>query len=203
MKKQTRPAEPEVLQKNASKWNSAWTSLRASNPSAKFNWYQIDGRSAREWILPALREMNQCHCSFCDAFPLEATTNEPIEHFKPKSDYRFYAEAYNWHNLFYSCDFCQRVKGEKWSDELIAPDTNEYSFHDYFMFDFTTGAISPNPRALADTQARAQTTIAIYGLDLDPRRRMRLTEARKWSKSIEHEIDSWAYRDFVNPQGLT
>ena len=147
--------------------------------------------------------MNDCHCSFCDGFPLEAITNEPIEHFKPKSDPRFYAEAYNWSNLYYSCDFCQRTKGEKWSDQLQAPDENGYKFHEYFIFDFTTGAISPNPKSSVTIQVRAQTTIAFYGLDLASRRRMRLAEARKWSKSIEPEIDSWAYRDFVNPQGLS
>lgn len=203
MKKQTRPAEPEALRKNASKWNETWISLRANNPSAKFTWYQFGGRSAREWILPALRKMNECHCSFCDAYPLEAITNEPIEHFRPKSDPRFHGDAYSWSNLYYSCDFCQRSKGEKWNDLLIAPDAIEYHFQDYFMFDFTTGAVVPNPRASAEFRERAKITIALYGLDLEPRRRMRLVEARKWSKSVGQEIDSWAYRNFVNLQGLS
>ncbi len=179
MKKQTRPTEPEVLQQNAAKWNAAWAALRAKNPSASFNWYQFKGKSAREWILPTLREMNDAHCSFCDAFPLEAITNEPIEHFKPKSDPRFHNEAYSWSNLFYSCDFCQGQKREQWDDQLLAPDATEYSFHHFFIFDFTTGAIAPNPTASFDMQERARITIEMYGLDLDPRRRMRREEARK------------------------
>ena len=199
MKKQIRPAEPEVLRNNASKWNEQWSSLRSSNPSAKFSWYQIKGRSARDWILPDLRKMNESHCSFCDAFPLEASSNEPVEHFKPKSDPRFYRLAFSWTNLYYSCDFCQGIKREKWDDLLLAPDASDYDFSEYFMFDFGTGAIAPNPIASPDKQARAQMTIELYGLDRDARRRLRRIEARKWSQSSGHEIDSWAYRNFIAP----
>lgn len=203
MKKQTRPSEPEVLQQNAAKWNAAWASLRARNPSASFTWYKVEGKSAREWILPTLREMNDAHCSFCDAFPLEATTNEPIEHFKPKSNPRFHNEAFSWTNLYYSCVFCQSQKGEHWNDLLLAPDSAEYHFHHYFIFDFTTGGIAPNPTASIVMQERARITIEMYGLDLDPRRRMRREEARKWSRSTDQEIEKWAYRDFVNPQAAS
>ncbi len=203
MKKQSRPPEPKVLVDNSAKWNAQWTSLRSKNSSATFPWYTVDGRSSRDWILPALREMNQAHCSFCDAYPLEASTKEPIEHFKPKSDPRFYGEAYTWGNLYYCCPRCNETKGESWDDRLIAPDKDDYNFHDYFIFDFTTGAMSPNPRASNENQQRALCTIKLYGLDLEERRRYRLVETRKWLASIEQEIDSWAYRDFVNPQRLS
>lgn len=199
MKKQTRPAEPEVLSKHASQWNEQWSSLKATNPTAKFNWYQVNGRSARDWVLPELRKMNESHCSFCDSFPLEASSNEPVEHFRPKSDARFYDQAYSWTNLYYSCEFCQRAKGEKWSDLLLAPDADDYAFSEYFMFDFTTGAISPTPGISPDKKERAQTTIDLYGLDREPRRRFRLMVARNWLKSTDQEIDSWAYRNFVQP----
>lgn len=202
MKKQTRPVEPQVLQDNSAKWNAQWSALRAKNPSAGFSWYQLDGRSVRDWILPVLREMNQGHCSFCDAYPLEASTNEPIEHFRPKSRPEFHDLAYTWHNLFYSCNFCQSHKRETWNDLLIAPDADDYEFHDYFIFDFTTGAMSENPRESQETQARARCTIELYGLDSDSRRRFRLIELIKWTKSVDREDNVWAYRDFVNSQSL-
>ncbi len=202
MKKQLRPDEPQVLQDNSVKWNARWVSLRAKNPVARFSWYKFDKRSARDWILTVLREMNQGHCSFCDAFPLEASTNEPIEHFRPKSKPEFYHLAYSWSNLFYSCPFCQSQKLETWNDLLIAPDDCNYVFHDYFMFDFTTGAISENPKAPQEMQERARCTIDLYGLDSDPRRRYRLVEQDKWKKSVNRDDNAWAYRDFVNPPGL-
>jgi len=98
MRPQVRPSEPEVLKANSQKWNDQWVKLKTGNPSASFSWYRIENQSARDLILPALREMNQRHCSFCDSFPLERQ-GEPIEHFRPKSDPRFLHLAYTWTNL--------------------------------------------------------------------------------------------------------
>ena len=67
-----------------------------------------------------------------------------------------------------------RAKGEKWSDLLLAPDAVDYAFSEYFMFDFTTGAISPTPGIAPDKKERAQTTIDRCGLHREPRRRLRL-----------------------------
>jgi uncharacterized protein (TIGR02646 family) len=200
MKKQIRPDEPQVLRENAAKWNEQWSTLKSGNHKARFSWYQINGRSAREWILPVLRVMNQAHCSFCDSFPLEGSSNEPIEHFKPKSDQRFYNLAYTWDNLFYSCEFCQNSKRERWDDDLIAPDAVDYEFSKYFVFDFATGAISPNLSALPRDQVRAQTTIDYYDLDTDSRRRGRLMEARIWCDSTAQLLDYFAYRNFIAPE---
>ena len=197
MKKQLRPEVPQILKDNSGKWNQQWAARRASNSSATFSWYQWEGISVRDWILPILRDMNQEHCSFCDSFPLFASTNEPIEHFRPKSNPLFYDQAFTWSNLYYSCPLCQSCKGEKWDDGLLAPDVDEYVLHDYFVFDFTTGGISPNPSASLSHQERARCTIELYGLDLAVRRRSRLLEARKWQKTGEQDIDDWAYRDFL------
>ena len=61
MRKIHRSSEPDILVQNASKWNSQWTDLKAKNPSAQFNWYRVDGKSARDWILPDLAAMTQGH----------------------------------------------------------------------------------------------------------------------------------------------
>src|SRR5467141_3972874 len=99
MRKQTRPPTPEVLVKHGERWSRRWADLREKNPSASFQWYVADGLSARDWLLPVLKEMTQDHCAFCDKFPFDDCSPEPIEHFKPKSDERFYADAYAWENL--------------------------------------------------------------------------------------------------------
>jgi uncharacterized protein (TIGR02646 family) len=198
MRKQTRPPIPDILQKHGERWTRQWIELRAKNASAAFHWYQVEGKSAREWLLPQLKVMPQGHCAFCDCFPLDDRSQEPIEHFKPKTDPRFYAEAYAWDNLYYCCDCCQSSKGEQWDDRLLRPDAEDYSFSRYFMFDYTTGEIKANCLANAPDQTRATVTIELYGLDLAAKRRSRCLELRKWQRSSERDLDLWAYRDFLD-----
>ncbi|MEM9365053.1 MAG: hypothetical protein AAGD07_03585 [Planctomycetota bacterium] len=197
MRKQVRPDEPEVLTENADEWNARWKATREKNPSAKFVWYKWKRKSSREWLLPALRELNQEHCCFCDAAPLPGVSAEPIEHFRPKSDSRFYDLAYTWPNLFYACEACQSSKLNRWDDRLIAPDETDYTFERYFAFDFSTGAISPNPHASIDEKDRARETIHLFGLDSEIRRRRRRETLRKWQNSNLRDIDDFPYRDFL------
>lgn len=201
MRKQTRPPIPEILQKHGERWTRQWVELREKNPCATFQWYQADGKSARAWLLPHLKAMTQGHCAFCDCFPMDDRSKEPIEHFKPKSDPGFYSEAYAWENLYYCCDCCQSSKGERWDDRLLRPDSDDYSFLKYFLFDYTTGEIKANCLASAPDQARATVTIEHYGLDLAEKRRGRCLELRKWQRSSERELDEWAYRDFLDSVG--
>ncbi|HPM81361.1 MAG TPA: TIGR02646 family protein [Candidatus Anammoximicrobium sp.] len=198
MRKQTRPPVPAILQKNGERWTRQWVELRGKNPIAAFQWYQADGMSARTWLLPHLKDMTQGHCAFCDCFPLDDRSKEPIEHFKPKSDARFYAEAYSWQNLYYCCDCCQSSKRERWDDRLLRPDADDYSFTKYFVFDYTTGEIRANSRASVEDQSRAETTIALYGLDLSEKRLARRLELRKWQRSVDRRLDEWAYRDYLD-----
>jgi uncharacterized protein (TIGR02646 family) len=198
MRRQLRPPLPDVLVRQGERWTRQWTELRAANPKAAFQWYQADGRSAREWLLPCLKDMTQGHCAFCDSFPLDDRSTEPIEHFRPKSDPRFYAQAYAWENLFYCCDRCQKSKREQWDDGLLRPDADDYTFLRYFMFDYTTGEIRPNILANTADQTRAQVTIAMYGLDLPERRSGRRRELRDWQRmSGQDDLDNRAYRDFL------
>ena len=117
-----RTAVPEVLLLKGDRWAQQWVARRERNPNATFTWYQHENKSAREWLLPLLRDMTDGHCSFCDSFPLEGQSNEPIEHFRPKSN--FPCLAFEWGNLYYCCEKCQTSKQEEWSEELLAPDPN-------------------------------------------------------------------------------
>src|SRR5205814_1060534 len=121
--------------------------------------------------------------SFCDGFPVDDVSVDTIEHFRPKCFGQFPQLAYTWTNLYYCCSSCQSHKGEKWDDELIAPDLPEYAFNRYFEFDFTTGAIRPSSTAGETEQRQAKATIQTYGLDTTARRRYRRLALKKWSES--------------------
>ena len=81
MRKQTRPLLPAEL----ATFCEEWQQTHDARTSAGFDWYERDGKDAREHLVPHLHKMNQGHCSFCDAYPLADRSNEPIEHFQPSS----------------------------------------------------------------------------------------------------------------------
>ena len=186
-----------ALRENCDRWNEQWVARCSASTTPTFRWYQVDGKTARDHILEALRNQTQRHCSFCDAFPVAGVTNEPIEHFRPKNQFPSY--AYTWTNLYYCCNACQSAKGEKWDERLLHADSAEFEFSRYFEFDFTTGQIRPDPFATDPDQKRAQVTIELYSLDSSHRRSNRLDELRNYDKNSE--IDRWAYRDFVGMGG--
>ncbi len=194
MRKLIRPAAPSVLQEHSERWNNQWKELKTNSPSAQFHWYAFEKRSARDWILKDLATMTQGHCAFCDRFTVEP---ESVEHFRPKSDPRFLHLAYSWGNLYFCCGGCQNYKREQWDEGLLNPDADDYVFDRYFAFDFTTGALIPNPAASDANQQRADVTIRLYGLDSTERRRFRLMELRNWQRTDGMELDEFAYRDFV------
>lgn len=101
--------EPLILRENHVRWTAKWVKSSQDNTAAKFNWYQFEGRSAREHILPSLAEQTDSHCSFCDAFPVRGVSNEIIEHFRPKS--QFPDLAYSWINLYYCSTLASPPKG--------------------------------------------------------------------------------------------
>ena len=196
MRKFNRAAEPAVCTTHSAKWNDQWVELRKTNPNASFNWYQVEGKTARDHMLPTLYAQSQGHCCFCDAFPVAGVSNQTIEHFRPKS--QFPHLAYSWTNLYYCCDACQNAKLEQWEEQLLHADAEDYQFSRYFEFDFTTGAIRPNMLANEADQQRAAITIRLYGLDSPDRRRNRQDEAERYAKPGCKASELWAYRDFLD-----
>ena len=197
MRKQPRPAAPAVLAENNAKWNAQWVALRQRNPQAAFQWYTVDGKTCREWILPELEAMTQGHCAFCDAFPFDDKSMEPIEHFRPKSNPMFHHLAFEWTNLYYACDRCQSSKNSQWVDELLAPDESGYEFSDFFCYELTTGELMPNPVATEERQNRARETIRVFDLDNPKRRSRRCREFHIWRRSSARDLDDVGYRDFI------
>jgi uncharacterized protein (TIGR02646 family) len=199
MRKQTRTAEPEVLANHAQKWNDDWADKvnNQGKTSKDFNWHQVDKTSVRDLIVPALRQMNQEHCCFCDCYPLADRSKEPVEHFRPKMEFPHL--AFTWTNLYYICDACNSTKREQWSltVELLAPDADDYEFGHYFEFDYTNGAIRPLLTADPDQQARADLTIRLYGLDTLARRRYRRQALEQWEDSSKQDIHARSYRVYL------
>jgi len=146
-----------------------------------------------------LTAMTNEHCAFCDGGDLGAMSRETLEHFRPKSRKEFYRLAYNWENLYPCCDRCQSEKLEKYDAALLIADEAGYDFNDYFMVDYITGEILPNPLASAANQHRADTTIRIYGLNVEPRTKIRKKELKRYLQRDESTdvLDDFSYRFFL------
>ena len=94
------------------------------------------GFSWRKGIYTKLRnELNLLakeHCTFCDGYPFDMS-KETIEHYRPKNI--FPLEAYDWNNLFYSCDSCQSYANKTPFEETLKPDHRNYLFDAFFYVD--------------------------------------------------------------------
>jgi uncharacterized protein (TIGR02646 family) len=73
---------------------------------------------ASKAVKDALRDAQHKKCAFCESF-FDATGYGDVEHFRPKAGYRqrqtdelkrpgYYWLAYEWANLFYSCQLCNQ-----------------------------------------------------------------------------------------------
>ena len=102
MKYFKRLEEPDFLLRTARRWIKQWTNLKGRKPGALFQWYKYEGLPVNQHLCPLLARQTQDHCSYCDAFPARAA-DETIDHFRPKSDIRFYDQTYSWGNLYFAC----------------------------------------------------------------------------------------------------
>jgi uncharacterized protein (TIGR02646 family) len=208
MRKQNRPELPPEVYALAVKWQQQWDDSRSEvaeenlrtgkNRTASFTWYEHNKKTARDHFLPFLREMNQGHCSFCDAYPIGDRSNEPIEHFQPKGT--FPELAFVWTNLYYICEGCNTSKNDNYDPLLIRPDAKDYEFTRYFSFTIR-GEIEPNQFAPDTEQSRARVTIQLYALNDSERCRMRLEEFN-YRYQQHNPIDFYAYRDFLEFSAL-
>ena len=157
---------PDFLTDNWETWGNEYAARKLANPSYSFNWKQYQNQPVNQRLLPVLREQTQHHCSYCDAYPPKLP-DKTIDHFKPKGDARFYHLAYHWENLYFACGHCQKAKMEQFDDALLRPDEIDYYFEQYFIFNFSTGEIEVNPIASDEEKRRAETTIRLFGFNLE------------------------------------
>lgn len=193
MMKIERPHAPDFLRRNYKKWGKRYKRKR-DNPrqSNDFNWATFQSQKVNQLLLPTLQEMTNCHCSFCDGFPLDAL-GETIEHFRSKSRYPLL--SYFWGNLFYCCHHCQKSKGENPERLLLKPDAADYSFEKYFLFDYITGNIEINPALSSETEkAKAKNIIKLYGLNEYNRPKRRKDCLQRFLKTSDADVEDFPYR---------
>ncbi len=199
MRKLTRPPQPGFLKNRSKQWGKEFARKKERKKDYVFTWRQYKGRKVDKLLMPLLVEMTNNHCSFCDGYPLGETGRQTIEHFKPKG--RFPLLAYTWTNLFLCCDVCQNAKQEKYDEKLLKPDHREYDFFLFFINNYRTGKIEPNPASPPEFQERAEVTILLYDLNnkerINSRKRMfKLFMRLKKNEQIEL-LDEFPYRCFL------
>ena len=191
MLKLQRTNAPECLILNAAQWTDDFITARQTDTNYRFSWRSNVCYEALRSVLSGLTKK---HCSFCDG-AIGSESRETIEHFRPKS--LFPELAYTWDNLFICCDVCQ-CKGDRFDELLLKPDESDYFFERYFIKNYKSGEIEPNPAANEHDQVRALITINLYQLNKDIRKILRLRELKRFTyKTEEESIDDFNYRFFL------
>ncbi len=191
-----RPACPDHLTECWEALGLRYEAAKKANPKYKFYWFTtFRYEETRELLLA----MTKNHCAFCDGGDLGAMSRETLEHFRPKSRPEFHRLAYQWENLYPCCDRCQSEKHEQYDDALLIADAVGYAFEDYFIADYSTGEILPNPLASAVNQSRADKTIELYGLNIDVRKTIRKKELKHYLQRNPDTsiLDDFSYRYFL------
>jgi uncharacterized protein (TIGR02646 family) len=177
-----RSAAPNSLKYNYNRFGKHWEVRKKAKANAQFNW-----RGIYDVALGQLLSDSHNHCAFCDLRPLRQM-GATIEHFKPKSLHPLL--AYFWYNLFPCCSNCQK-KGEAFHKKLLKPDVDGFEFNDYFIYNYSTGELEPNPSVNLQNQERAMITRELYRLnDFErPEERKQVLESYLLQQSVGLMLD--------------
>jgi uncharacterized protein (TIGR02646 family) len=182
---------PQYWAENWTIWSNRYALNKDKNKSHTFQWATYEGEKVNQMALPLLIMQTQSHCSYCDAYPMKIS-DDTIDHFKPKGNPQFYHLAYEWGNLYYCCAACQKAKMEQFDDALLRPDEVGFSFSRYFIFNYTTHKIDPNPAASPEDQNRAVVTINILKLNDNAQCIARRHSIERYEKG--NDLDDFAFR---------
>jgi uncharacterized protein (TIGR02646 family) len=143
--------------------------------------------------------MTARRCSYCDGYPLNATGQDEIDHFCPKSHAAFYELVCAWENLFLICSRCNAAKRDRWDPALLRPDDLDYAFDRYFLFRFDSGALEPAPGITEGDRHRALQTIEILELNRTDACRARLTAVKAIARRVsDDELADVPYRFLID-----
>ena len=141
--------------------------------TADCRWPETRSEDGTPETLPAhFRRITLNHCSYCDGF-MGYSSRSTIDHFLPKSQFPDF--AYEWKNLYHSCDGCQR-KGQKHDRTALRPDGRGYEFRRYFCY-HPSGRLLVVARSERDRK-RAKATIELFQLNCEELVSDRLREFR-------------------------
>jgi len=150
-----RPAEPDSLIRNRTRWTTRWSdSLRDGR---EIDWAT---RSAKTALRVPLNAFAYGKCAFCEGV-LGLTSYLQIEHYYAKSlePHR----VFEWDNLFPSCGICNPSKGNlDHQGRLLKPDAENPE--PLLWLDPGTGELQPHPTLDEAQKQRVLETIEVYDL---------------------------------------
>lgn len=185
--------EPGILTNNWERIGKEYTEKRAANPGYQFSWPQINNEKVNQAILPTLKKQTQEHCSYCDRFPL-FRKDDTIDHFKPKSDQRFYKLVCKWDNLYLCCNHCQDAKKVQYHDDLLRPDAEDYTFNRYFIYNYKTNKIVVNPGASDEDKIKAEATLEIFDFNHESLIKARENAVFRFAFDNDFQPDIYEFR---------
>lgn len=189
---------PETLLRHGPEIARNYAEKRRSNSAHRFRWPHRDGQPLLTVVRAALSAMTDGHCAYCDGFPLNTTSEEQVDHFRPASREEFYQLVATWENLFLACHACNKKKLAHWDEALLRPDEPGFTFERFFQYEPETGKLIPAEGAPAEDQHRAETTIRIFRLN-----RGGIPEARKemvrriFDSDADDNLATIAYRYLI------
>jgi uncharacterized protein (TIGR02646 family) len=118
----------------------------------------LDYREAQSDLIERIGD----YCSYCER---QIETHLAVEHIQPKS--RTPDLGNEWTNFLLACVNCNSCKGAQAIvlEQYFWPDTD----NTFLAFDYLEGGIvTPHPKLDAADAIKSQSTITLFGLDVDP-----------------------------------
>lgn len=164
MRQLARLTQPKELEDNWVRWSKRYSKTKTVNSSHVFRWATINKVRINSLLVPILLRMSNNHCHYCDKFPL-LEGDLTIDHFCPKGRSEFYSIAYQWENLFLSCNHCQTCKMENYDSDLLRPDDINYRFQNYFIYNFSTHELESNPLLSSIDTIKVVKTLEVFNFN--------------------------------------
>jgi len=163
------------------------------------HFYKIENFEKNKKIVrQELMSLTNYHCSYCDCkLHLNEYTPE-IEHFIPL--YKRASLKNAWFNLFVACPKCNSNKNTKYPKvKPLKPDDLNFDFDKYFIINFETGELIPNPKNSENIVLRVYQTINWLDLNDLFRCKERLMELDNFKNNINphKNILDWSYVYFL------
>lgn len=137
-------------------------------PGIKFL-QQVPKPTSEQWkrhaywqnILPEMRTVYKKTCAYCAQWIPHGTGNHSVDHFLPKDEDKYSHLAYEWANFRYAS---ARFNSRKHKGTILDPFKIKYG---WFILDFPSCMIRPNPKCRADNRKKIQDTIDALHLNDD------------------------------------
>lgn len=149
-----------------------WTDELLQQVQLHGDYSKVEKRYSNRYNKPdvqlQLEKMYGEKCCYCET-GIGVASYAHIEHRKPKALPQFHQYCFDWNNLHWSCEKCNKAKGNQWDTmhEIVDPTVDEPTQHFYFDV-FTCKAIP------YQSPSRGETTIEHVQLNRDS-----LVRARK------------------------